>query len=123
MYSRVLQVEGGLGVGKGYFETAPHIDDMEMLTLSKKMQEAQKIFRQLQIDVYERKGDEIDLLEGIKELTAKLLTLYKTSNDKEGQLIIDWLTYMNTVMKSQLGLKETKISRLPRKKRNRRKKR
>ena len=123
MYSRTAQIEGGLGTGDGYFDMTPQIDEAEMLTLSKKMQEAQKIFRQLQIDVYERRGGEIDLLGGIEELTAELLELYKTSSDKEGQLIIDWLTYMNTVMKSQLGLKETKIGHSPRKKRNRRKKR
>lgn len=137
--SRINQIEAGLGGQHGEQPTFK-LEYPKIAELSERMTQLCQDFVELQIFVqgfnedpvfnpeesFERLNFDDDpefklniYLNRIEKFKDKLIKLYPETNDQEGGKIIDWLTYMGTVMMPQLGQdKRSYLTELPQKNKN-----
>lgn len=113
---RTGMLEAGGPHGFGFYEE-PDWRYYEPVSLTERLQQTQLKFQELQNDVIDfsqentKKHKQRKLKQRMFHLEKRLLSLYEEALGEEKQTLRDWIVYIATTMRTQLGLRPITISK------------
>lgn len=111
---RTGMLEAGFSVPGYFFEDWQVV---EPTPLTERLQQAKLKFQELQTDVVDfsqentKKHKQRKLKQRMFQLEKRLLSLYEEALGEEKHSLRDWIVYIATTMRTQLGLRPINISK------------